>query len=770
MPNTMWQFQRAADDWRTLWLILLTRHNDVLNISVTINSAVPPSSHSRKCISRTLEANSMIFHSSWSAISQLIFFFFRYSPENVHRLYDLIRVEDKRVLPAFYFALHETLVANDIDQATRIAYGSVRYRTVTLKGELIETSGSMSGGGRPIRGRMGTQVKTKTSRNDSLNTSMSSDNLTEMNRKVEELSNRISFCQEQQGQLERDLKNSEVSIKNKESAIKRLTTELKNLEESLPQTRQQCEMQRERMEATKSDPAKVKELQSLIQKNEEALKVSEAEAKKIKDKVAEVEKKIKSITAEKVKSLETKIDDMGKQIAKLTKNVSRLKVEVNTSERNCKKTQENIENLNKEVVNAQELIMAKNQERDDAYKEVEELKAKVKEIEAEINKAQSGGTEIKKEILKLQQEEQEGKVARVDIEQKLQATEKLVNDIKEQIPKLKHRLKSLKLREIPKQDPQEPLKVYQDEELSTHKTKDLDYKISCLDEEIVKSTTPNIGVIEDYYTRREVYLERVRVLEDITKKRNEMRHLYDEVRKRRHNEFKEGFNIITRKLREMYQMITQGGDAELELVDSMDPFTEGVSFSVRPPKKTWKNISNLSGGEKTLSSLALVFALHYYKPSPLYFMDEIDAALDFKNVSIVANYIRERTRNAQFIIISLRTNMFELSHCLTGIYKVHDCTQSLSMSNSVPEYCLPPPTTASQQIDEVIRPSQEFGDNESCEGQRTLNCEQTMEASVPVLIDKSGLEVSNLNASQDLFEELLNGTGPEPEPEPMDES
>lgn len=67
--------------------------------------------------------------------------------------------------------------------------------------------------------------------------------------------------------------------------------------------------------------------------------------------------------------------------------------------------------------------------------------------------------------------------------------------------------------------------------------------------------------------------------------------------------------------------------------------------SVRPPKKSWKNISNLSGGEKTLSSLALVFALHHYKPTPLYVMDEIDAALDFKNVSIVANYVKVRVRS-----------------------------------------------------------------------------------------------------------------------------
>ncbi|EAY98552.1 hypothetical protein OsI_20464 [Oryza sativa Indica Group] len=128
------------------------------------------------------------------------------------------------------------------------------------------------------------------------------------------------------------------------------------------------------------------------------------------------------------------------------------------------------------------------------------------------------------------------------------------------------------------------------------------------------------------------------------------------------------------------EMITLGGDAELELVDSLDPFSEGVVFSVRPPKKSWKNIANLSGGEKTLSSLALVFALHHYKPTPLYVMDEIDAALDFKNVSIVGHYVKDRTKDAQFIIISLRNNMFELADRLVGIYKTDNCTKSITIN------------------------------------------------------------------------------------------
>lgn len=82
---------------------------------------------------------------------------------------------------------------------------------------------------------------------------------------------------------------------------------------------------------------------------------------------------------------------------------------------------------------------------------------------------------------------------------------------------------------------------------------------------------------------------------------------------------------------------------------------------------------------QTLSSLALVFALHHYKPTPLYVMDEIDAALDFRNVSIVASYIKERTKNAQFIVISLRNNMFELASRLVGVYKVNHMVCVISL-------------------------------------------------------------------------------------------
>jgi len=216
----------------------------------------------------------------------------------------------------------------------------------------------------------------------------------------------------------------------------------------------------------------------------------------------------------------------------------------------------------------------------------------------------------------------------------------------------------------------ETLPILTADELEDLKKDKLKSKIAMLEEKL-KDVNVDLAVLAEYRRRVEEYTARNTDLQAAVSNRDGVKHRLDDLRKRRLEEFMEGFNMISIRLKEMYQMITMGGNAELELVDSLDPFSEGILFSVMPPKKSWKNISNLSGGEKTLSSLALVFALHHYKPTPLYVMDEIDAALDFRNVSIVASYIKERTKNAQFIVISLRNNMFELAARLVGVYKVN---------------------------------------------------------------------------------------------------
>ncbi|XP_052868300.1 structural maintenance of chromosomes protein 4 [Anopheles cruzii] len=623
------------------------------------------------------------------------------TPEDVARLFDLIRVEDERVLPAFYFALRDTLVAENLDQGQRIAYGAKRYRVVTIGGDVIETSGTMSGGGRSQqRGRMGTQVQTKTAKAAA---GPSSHEIEQMQVRAQDIQAQINYLQEQQSTLRANIQRLTAQVKQQEIEIKRVKLDVHSLREQLPRLREQLDRQEERVAQTHSDPEKVRSLEAKVSEGKRVFESANGKAIKVQKQADQYTEQINEITNSKVKVLQTKITGFTKQIDKLTANISKLTVEIKTSERNVKKSEDKIRSMEEEVEAAQNAIRQGNDERTQLEEAANELKEELEQMKEDIEKAHEGSSSIKKEIAALQKREAEGKMKRLEFEQILQTIETKLKEANDTLPYWRDKLKPLTLHEIPNKPAQEPLKEYTEEELAAYKSADLLYQISILEEKL-NANKPNLSVIDEFFKKQEAYLMRVAVLEEITNKRNEMRLLYDDVRKKRFKEFMLGFNIITKKLKEMYQMITLGGDAELELVDSMDPFNEGIVFSVRPPKKSWKMISNLSGGEKTLSSLALVFALHYYKPSPLYVMDEIDAALDFKNVSIVAHYIKERTKNAQFIIISLRSNMFELSDYLVGIWKVDDCTESATIRNDPP---VPVAPIGSQQ--QHPQPTQQFG-------------------------------------------------------------
>lgn len=559
------------------------------------------------------------------------------TPENVPRLFDLVRVEDERVYAAFYFALRDTLVSNDLEQGTRIAYGAKRFRVVTLNGDLIETSGTMSGGGKnKCRGRMGQQVTTKTS--VSVGTPKSNRDVENLQRQAEELQNKLNYNQQQQGELERQIEQLKNSLRLKNAEIKKLTMEVKSLSDQLPRIQEQVDRQQERADRIRSDPEKVRELEEKIEEKKTEFEKSTKAAEKITTQVDHITTQINEITGSKVKDFQNKIASLTKQIDKLTANVNKLKVEITTSERNVKKSEDKIVNIQAEIKTAEKCILENVEKRKECVKQIEELKVRFEELIEELREAQSGYSDILKQITEIEKKENQRKLKRLELEQICQSVDKKLSDEKNLLPRLKNKLIPLKLRKLPDEE-LETLKTYTEEELDTYTIDDIEYKRLHFEEKL-GSNKPNLGVIEEFFEKTKIYIQRVNILEEVTKKRNDMKDLLDKVKKNRYTEFMNGFQIITKKLKEMYQMITLGGDAELELVDSMNPFNEGVVFSVRPPKKSWKMISNLSGGEKTLSSLALVFALHYYKPSPLYVMDEIDAALDFKNVSIVAYYIR----------------------------------------------------------------------------------------------------------------------------------
>lgn len=230
----------------------------------------------------------------------------------------------------------------------------------------------------------------------------------------------------------------------------------------------------------------------------------------------------------------------------------------------------------------------------------------------------------------------ETRATEIEMRNKLEENQKALSENEKRSRYWQDKLSKLTIQNVSdlgeEQQPTE-LQTFSKDELSEMNKDSLKAVIAALEEKTQNSSI-DLSVIEEYRRRAAEHESRSADLATALSSRDSAKSRLDGLRSSRLNGFMEGFGIISLRLKEMYQMITMGGNAELELVDSLDPFSEGILFSVMPPKKSWKNIGNLSGGEKTLSSLALVFALHHYKPTPLYVMDEIDAALDFRNVSL----------------------------------------------------------------------------------------------------------------------------------------
>uniref|UniRef100_A0A914P6E2 RecF/RecN/SMC N-terminal domain-containing protein n=1 Tax=Panagrolaimus davidi TaxID=227884 RepID=A0A914P6E2_9BILA len=225
------------------------------------------------------------------------------------------------------------------------------------------------------------------------------------------------------------------------------------------------------------------------------------------------------------------------------------------------------------------------------------------------------------------------------------------------------------------------LPTYSAEEITEFDSNEIQCQLNVVENERAGiEVAMNLNLIEEYRTKLRECRREGKILKEITEKRDKIRNRLDELKRLRVEEFMEGFTEIAISLKEHYQKLTMGGDADLELIDPMDPYSEGIKFCVRPKGKGWRPMNLTSGGEKTLSSLSLVFALHHFRPTPFYVMDEIDAALDAPNVMLIAHFFKERAKTAQFIIISLREQMFNLADQLIGIFKVDDCTQNVVTS------------------------------------------------------------------------------------------
>ncbi|KAM0687519.1 Structural maintenance of chromosomes protein 4 [Conglomerata obtusa] len=529
---------------------------------------------------------------------------------------------DEKYKKLFYFALGDTILCKNIEQAKLISFGNNRRKCVTIDGQMIEKSGLMSGGGFVTRNMKISQFDYK--KNDEMLKKIKNE-LQNLINKKNETSQAINNCNKILYEFENESSKFKFNATEAKNAIKKITesiknenyndyiNELKKLDADINEVQLQITGLQNNLEDLEGIELKKKrsELGILFEKNE----LTEAKIEEVKKKL----KKIEIFDTEETKNTISKIEDEINNIKDI-KDYNKRKNLKEKLENKFKSLFDDVKEINDEIKVLKEAIGKDFDKEIELINNINEIKETLKRNKEQINVFNNKKTELINECKKyakftsLKNEEENLNIDNNEIEELISRAEK----------KIKNLTGNNNL----------DLKIFEEFEI-----KKKEFEIQ-----------------QKEFNNCKIEVENIKIKLNVLKKQ-------------RNNEFMMGFNEINKNLKEIYQILTFGGNAELELVDYFDPFSEGISLSVMPPKKSWKNVSTLSGGEKTLSSLALVFALHVYKPSPFYVMDEIDAALDFRNVSIISNYIYEKTKNAQFLIISLRNDMFEKSNILIGVYK-----------------------------------------------------------------------------------------------------
>ncbi|RYO90241.1 hypothetical protein DL764_008478 [Monosporascus ibericus] len=221
----------------------------------------------------------------------------------------------------------------------------------------------------------------------------------------------------------------------------------------------------------------------------------------------------------------------------------------------------------------------------------------------------------------------------------------------------------------------------------------LQEKISSLTAELEK-LNPNMRAME----RLEVVEARLKSTEkdheDSKAAFRAAKDAFDEVKANRYELFNKAFTHIQEQISHVYKDLTRsdqyplGGQAYLDIEEDTDqPYLSGIKYHAMPPLKRFRDMEHLSGGEKTMAALALLFAIHSYRPSPFFVLDEVDAALDNANVEKIKNYIREHAGpGMQFVVISLKTGLFQDSESLVGVYRDQEVNSSRTLTLDLRKY------------------------------------------------------------------------------------
>lgn len=543
--------------------------------------------------------------------------------------------------------LGRILIVDDMKHASSIARKyHYKYKIVTLEGEVFNTGGSLSGGSTKnqsnnlfSRAREMKELEQKIEQlkaEEKEKTTL----LNTLTKDLEEILAKHETTEVNYIQISDAIKNYELEWEKNAHALKltknnqlQLITERNNIDESIESIKEG----REKAEVT------LQELKATI--NQDELQILDLE-KQLEDLKSERQSLEKTLTDKKISLSNTE-----QNIKYMIEQINELEADINGQDQKNAHLSEMIEHYQKEI----EVLL----------KETEKVKQTIIVLDEEVVVKQQERKQLDEQKVLLEQEQ-------VKLEQSISKMTEQINLLKEE----KYRLENKKQNsELQKQNwgnsmwEQYELTFthalpYRLEEISITDLKKQSVEVRS---QIKQIGNVNVNAVEEFKETKERYEFLTTQKADIEKAEQSLIELINELMEQMKEIFAAQFAIIAENFSHVFRELFGGGEAYLKLLDEENILESGIEIIAKPPGKKLQNMTLLSGGERTLTAISLIFGILKLKPSPFCVLDEIEAALDDANVLRFANYLESLSKETQFIVITHRKGTMERAHTLYGV-------------------------------------------------------------------------------------------------------
>ncbi|XP_065857715.1 structural maintenance of chromosomes protein 4-like isoform X4 [Euphorbia lathyris] len=457
------------------------------------------------------------------------------TPEGVPRLFDLVRVQDERMKLAFYAALGNTVVANDLDQATRIAYGgNMEFRrVVTLDGALFEKSGTMSGGGsKPRGGKMGSSIRA---------VSVSGEAVASAEKELSIMVDKLNGIRQLIVDAVRSYQASEKAITHLEMELAKCQKEIDSLHSEHGYLEKQLGSLKAASQPNKDELDRLGQLKEMISSEEKEIDRLTKGSKDLKEKAVELQNKIENAGGEVLKAQKTKVNKIQLDIDKTSTDINRHMVQIETNQKMIKKLTKGIEDSKKE----KDRLVEEKEKLRNVSKEIEERAFAVQENYEKTQKLIDEHTEVldkaKTEYENVKKVVDELRASEVDADYKLSDMKKGYKELDMKGKGYKKKLDDLQnalthhMEQIQKDlvDPEKLQMTLADETLAEACDLRRALEMVTLIEAQLKEMNPNLDSIAEYRKKVSLYNERVEELNMVTQQHDDIKRQHDEWRKKR---------------------------------------------------------------------------------------------------------------------------------------------------------------------------------------------------------------------------------------------